>query len=81
VRSIGVGGHWLTVPDVLDAESQQHPIVAHSGASSAIAWGDLRTYTAVAICQNRMTKPTYGGLADVIRMAIREAAQAPTQTI
>jgi CubicO group peptidase (beta-lactamase class C family) len=69
---IGVGGYWLSVPDVLDPESRQHPILAHTGASSSIAWADLETDTAVAICQNRITQPEYGGLADAVRIAIEE---------
>jgi CubicO group peptidase (beta-lactamase class C family) len=69
---IGAGGYWLSVPAVLDATTKQHRVLAHTGASSSIAWADLDTGIAVVICQNHITAPDYGGLADAVRLAIRE---------
>jgi CubicO group peptidase (beta-lactamase class C family) len=70
---VGIGGYWVTAPGLLDPESEQHPILAHTGAGGSIAWADLETGTSVAVCHNHMTAGQYRALADAVRLALDES--------
>ncbi|HVW43998.1 MAG TPA: serine hydrolase domain-containing protein [Amycolatopsis sp.] len=71
---VGVGGYWVTAPGVLDTAGREHRVLAHTGAGGSIAWADLDTGVAVAVCHNRMVgatpEPLFARLADAVRLAV-----------
>lgn len=51
---LGIGGLWIAAPGVTDPADADHRILCHTGAGGTLAWADLDTGLAVAICHNRM---------------------------
>jgi CubicO group peptidase (beta-lactamase class C family) len=71
VMPVGVGGLWLDVPDVIPG-GLGDSVLAHAGAGSTVAWADLSSGLACAICHNRMftglDPSPFQALGDAMRM-------------
>jgi len=51
---VGVGGYWISAPGVSMSGPLEGTILCHPGAGGTIAWADIETGLAAAICHNRM---------------------------
>ena len=74
---VGAGGFWIDAPGVVPGGGRGH-VLCHPGAGGTIAWADLDSGLAVAICHNRMfgvpPEHPFAAIGDAVRDAAKVSA-------
>jgi CubicO group peptidase (beta-lactamase class C family) len=76
---VGIGGLWVEAPGVT-VDGGLGRVLCHTGAGGSIAWAELDTGLAVAICHDRMfdapDEHPFAALADAVRDQAASRSQA-----